>query len=89
MPFFKIHKVHPRLTFHFELSLTRIALAIIGNVLISSPAAILWILFDVPGVGLEQRHPKLAIPVQKWQLDTQGRVLTGLVLGVSSLLFNQ
>jgi hypothetical protein len=81
MPSFKMYKTHPRLTFHFEFSLPRIALAIIGNILMSCLAAILWVLFGVPGVGPE-RHPKLAIPVQKWQLDAQGRVLTGLVLGV-------
>jgi hypothetical protein len=82
VPFFKMHKEHPRLTFHFGFSLPRIALAIIGNILMSCLAAILWVLFGVPGVGPEQRHPKLAIPGQKWQLDAQGRVLTGLVLGV-------
>jgi hypothetical protein len=81
VPSFKMYKTHPRLTFHFEFSLPRIALAIIGNILMSSLATILWVLFGVPGVGPE-RHPKLAIPGQKWQLDAQGRVLTGLVLGV-------
>jgi hypothetical protein len=82
MPFFKMHKVHPRLTFHFDFSLPKIALAIIGNILMSCLAAILWVLFGVPGVGLEQRHHKLAMPVNKWQLDAQERVETGLVLGV-------
>jgi hypothetical protein len=82
MPFFKIHKTHPRLTFHFDFSLPKIALAVIGNILMSCLAAILWVLFGVPGVGPEQRHHKLAMPVNKWQLDAQGRVLTGLVLGV-------
>lgn len=82
MPFSKTHKTHPRLTLHFEFSLVRIALAIIGIVVVSALAAIFWVLFGVPGVGLVHGHHDLVIPVEKWQADAQGRVLTGLVLGM-------
>ena len=82
MPFFKMHKVHPRLTFHFEFSLSRIALAIIGINIMSCLAAIFWVLFGVPGIGPAQGHNKLVMPAEKWLLDAQGRVLTGLVLGI-------
>jgi hypothetical protein len=82
MPFFKMHKTHPRLTLHFEFSLVRIAFAIIGIMIMSALAAILWVLFGVPGVGPAHGHSDLVMPVWKWQVDAQGRVLTGLVLGV-------
>jgi hypothetical protein len=82
MPFFKMHKVHPRLTFHFEFSLVRVALAILLIIMMSALAAILWVLFGVPGYAAAHGHDDLAMPLEKWQVDAQGRVLTGLVLGV-------
>lgn len=48
----------------------------------SALAAILWVLFGVPGFGAAHGHHDLAMPIEKWQVDAQGRVLTGLVLGV-------
>ena len=82
MPFFKTHKAHPRLTFHFEFSLPRIALAVIGTIVMSSFAAILWVLFGVPGLAAGKGRYEQVTPVEKWQLDAQARVLTGLVLGI-------
>lgn len=82
MPFFKMHKTHPRVSFHFEFSLVRIALAVMGIMMLSGLAVILWVLFGVPGSRLAQAQHTLAMPVEKWQFDAQRRVLTGLVLGV-------
>ena len=82
MPFFKMHKARPRLTFHFEFSLPKIALVVVGVMVMSGLAAILWVLFGVPGLAAGQSHNKIVMPLKKWQLDAQARVLTGLVLGV-------
>jgi hypothetical protein len=82
MPFFKMHKTHPRLTFHFEFSLVRIAVVVTGIIMISGLATIFWVLFGVPRIRPTQGHHNLGMLVEKWQLDAQGRVLTGLVLGV-------
>ena len=82
MPFFKTHTVHPRLTFHFEFSLARVALAILWIIIMSALAAILWVLFGVPGFGAAHGRHDRAMPREKWQADAQSRVLTGLVLGV-------
>ena len=82
MPFFKMHKAHPRLTFHFEFSLPKIGLVVIVIMVVSGLAAISWVLFGVPGLAVGQNHNKLIMPLEKWQVDAQARVLTGLVLGV-------
>ena len=82
MPFFKMNKAYPRLTFHFEFSLPKVALATVGTIILSCLAAILWVLFGVPGIGLSRSHRAPVMPLEEWKLDAQGRVLTGLVLGV-------
>jgi hypothetical protein len=82
MPFFKTQKTYPQLTFHFEFSLIRITLVVTGIMMSSGLAAIFWVLFGVPGVRPGHGHNDLVVPVENWEGDAQGRVLTGLVLGV-------
>jgi hypothetical protein len=48
----------------------------------SGLAAIFWVLFGVPGVRPGHGRHGLVLPSEKWQVDAQGRILTGLLLGV-------
>ena len=81
MPFFRSLKVQPRVTFHFEFSVARIALAVLCTVLMSCLAAILWVVFGVPGFGPGSQQ-NIAPTGKSWEVDAQNRVLAGLVLAV-------
>lgn len=64
----------PCITLHHSFSLLRVAAAVLVTVLLSVLAAVLWVLFGVPGgdTGIGEG----------WAVDAQARVLTGLVLGL-------
>ena len=80
MPFSKFHKPQPRVTFHFEYSPWRVGIAVVITVFLSAISAIFWILFGLPGIRTGQAEDETLNG--SWQHDAQGRVLTGLILGI-------
>ena len=73
----------PTITFHFEFSPAKIALACFAIVSLSCAAAIVWVLFGVPGAGLAQGHgDRTGVASETWRHNAAQRVVTGLVLGV-------
>lgn len=84
MPFLKPEsvKIPPQVTLHFEFSLPKIAVAVLSTLVLSCLAAILWVLFGLPGVGAASQPQKMTLGEFGWRRDAEQRVLTGLVLGV-------
>lgn len=77
MPFQRSLPQLAKVVLHFEFSILAIALAVLVSVLLSCLATMLWVLLGVPGFdtgsdlsGRDRRQ------------DAEGRVLTGLVLGI-------
>lgn len=78
MPFQRNLPQPPKVVLHFEFSILAIAMAVLACLLLSCLATVLWVLVGVNGfeAGLGER---------KWRQNAQGRVLTGLVLGLMVL----
>ena len=73
----------PKVTFHYTFSLAKIATAVLSTLVLSCVSAVLWVLFGYPGLMAGHGARKAgSTEFETWQGDAQGRVLTGLVLGV-------
>ena len=76
-----------QITFHFQFSLIRIALAVCSTLFFSCMATALWVLFGLPGLKAGKSDGSMIDPLtgnrfSSWEYDAEQRVLTGLVLGV-------
>lgn len=76
MPFQRSFPQPPKVVLHFDFSILAIAMAVLVSVLLSCLATMLWVLLGVP--GFDNRD----LLGRDWRQDAEGRVLTGLVLGI-------
>jgi hypothetical protein len=76
MPFQRSLSQPPKVVLHFEFSILAIAMAVLVSVLLSCLATMLWVLLGVPGFDTRD------LSGRDWRQDAEGRVLTGLVLGI-------
>ena len=74
MPFQRSLLQPPKVVLHFEFSIVAIALAVLVCILLSCLATMFWVLFGTAG--------SMDISQRDWRQDAEGRVLTGLVLGI-------
>ena len=75
MPFQRSLPQPPKVVLHFEFSILAIALAVLVCELLSCLATMFWVWFGVAGSTMD-------ISGTNWRQDAEGRVLTGLVLGI-------
>lgn len=78
MPFQRSLPQPPKVVLHFEFSILAVAMAVLVCVLLSCLATLLWVLLGVPGLDTGSRD----LSGRDWRQDSEGRVLTGLVLGI-------
>ena len=84
MPFSPTFRTRrPRVTCHYTFSLAKIAVVVLSTLVLSCVSTVLWVLFGYPGIMAGHAARKAgSTEFESWQGDAQGRVLTGLVLGV-------
>ena len=83
----------PSVLFVHEFSSARIAAVVLALALVSCLATVLWVLFGLPGKGLGEAVPAKmragsggAMVERGWRVDSGGRVLAGLVMGIMVFL---
>lgn len=82
MPFQRCLPQPPKVVLHFEFSILAIALAVLICLLLSCLATMLWVVFGVPGLDAGSSVSSMSLTERNWRQNAEGRVLTGLVLGI-------